>query len=136
MGLFDDLSKKAGDLASGAGGGKAKLLVSALQVIMGRFGGLGGLVQAFESKGLGGIAQSWMGKGANQPITPQQLRQGLGDEAVRDIAGRTGQPEGDVLSGLAGELPNLVDKLTPDGKEPEGNLLEKGLSLLGQKKKA
>ena len=134
MGLFDDLSKKAEGMMAKAGGGNTKLLVSALQVIMGRFGGLSGLVQAFENKGLGAIAQSWMGKGANQPITPQQLQHGLGEDTVRDIAARVGKPENEVLSGLAGELPNLVDRLTPDGQDPHGNLLEQGLNLLQKKK--
>jgi uncharacterized protein YidB (DUF937 family) len=31
---------------------------------------------------------------------------------------------------LAELLPGLVDKLTPDGKLPESNLLEQGLNLL------
>ncbi len=133
MALFDDLTKKAEGFLSGAGDDKSKLLVAALQVIMTKFGGLDGLVQAFERKGLGSIAASWVGKGENKSITPQQLQQGIGADTVQQIAGKVGQPESTVLSQLSGELPKLIDKLTPDGRSPAGNLLEQGMNLLQRK---
>jgi uncharacterized protein YidB (DUF937 family) len=133
MGLFDDVTKKGGDLLSGLTDSKSKLIGTALQVIMGKFGGLDGLVQSFQKKGLGDIVSSWIGTGSNKPISPDQLKQGLGQENVREIAQKTGESESSVLSQLSGLMPQVVDKLTPGGKIPGGNLLEQGLDLIRKK---
>lgn len=133
MGLFDDIKKKGGDLLSGLADDKSKLIGAALQAIMGRFGGLDGLVQSFQKKGLGDIISSWIGTGENKPISPDQLKQGLGAESVREIADKTGESESSVLSRLSGLLPQVVDKLTPGGKTSGGNLLEQGLDLIRKK---
>lgn len=96
----------------------------------GQHGGLQGLVQSFESNGLGHIVSSWIGTGENKPISPDQVEQGLGPDRLAAIAGHSGMSMEDTKSGLAKILPNLVDKLTPNGQMPEGGLLEKGLSFL------
>ena len=36
-----------------------------------------------------------------------------------------------VTSQLSNLLPDVVDKLTPDGKVPEGDMLSKGMEMLG-----
>ena len=36
----------------------------------------------------------------------------------------------EVSTGLAGLLPQLIDKLTPDGTLPSGSVLDQGLELL------
>ena len=48
----------------------------------GLLGGLSGLLQSFQQSGHGGIMNSWIGSGQNQPITPDQLHQALGPQAV------------------------------------------------------
>ena len=37
----------------------------------------------------------------------------------------------EVSSGLAGLLPQLIDKLSPDGKAPEGDALQAAMGMLG-----
>jgi uncharacterized protein YidB (DUF937 family) len=81
-------------------------------------GGLPGLVQSFQQKGLGGIVDSWVSTGQNMPISPDQLAQGLGGDKLGSLAQSLGMSQGDLSSKLSELLPNVVDKLTPDGQLP------------------
>ncbi|MCW6512025.1 YidB family protein [Lichenifustis flavocetrariae] len=82
-------------------------------------GGLGGLLQQFQSAGLGHVAQSWVGNGANQSVTPDQLQNVFGQDRVNDMAGQAGMPPGDFLSQLSQHLPNAVNGMTPNGQVPD-----------------
>jgi uncharacterized protein YidB (DUF937 family) len=81
--------------------------------------GLSGLVERFRRGGLEGLIRSWIGTGANKPISPEQLQLALGPEKVNELAHDTGLPRDDVLSQLARLLPEVIDKLTPNGQVPE-----------------
>jgi uncharacterized protein YidB (DUF937 family) len=55
----------------------------------------------------------------------------LGSEQVRNLASRLGMDPDQASTRLAEYLPQVIDKLAPDGKVPEGNvLLAQGMSLL------
>jgi uncharacterized protein YidB (DUF937 family) len=96
-------------------------------------GGLAGLVETFKSKGLGDAISSWVGTGENQPVSGEALANALGSDKIREIADRLGVSSSEASNGLAGLLPQVIDKLTPDGKVPEAGLLEQGLNILKQK---
>jgi uncharacterized protein YidB (DUF937 family) len=96
----------------------------------GLVGGLGGLLDKLQSAGHGDVVKSWLGPGANQPIEPGQLRSALGQETVSDVARRAGTSEQDLLSQLAQNLPQFVDKLTPNGRIPS---LQEIAAALSQK---
>ena len=94
-------------------------------------GGLGGLVQKFESAGLGGVISSWIGSGENQPVAPDALHGILGNDVVQQISAKTGMPIDQLLPQIAQHLPGVVDGMTPGGQIPStGNLLEAGLAFL------
>lgn len=93
-------------------------------------GGLSGLVSRFEQGGLGDIVSSWVGTGENAPVTGEQIADTLGSDKIREIAGKLGISDGQVSNGLASLLPQVVDRLTPDGKIPESGILESGLNAL------
>jgi uncharacterized protein YidB (DUF937 family) len=78
--------------------------------------GLSGLISSFQQNGLGGVVNSWVGKGENQPISPDQVEQGLGQERIQQISGKLGMDPGTVKTKLAEVLPGAVDKMTPNGK--------------------
>lgn len=80
--------------------------------------GLGGLVDQFKRGGLEDIIKSWIGTGPNKPITPNQLHQALGPETIDGLEKKTGLPRDDLLSQLSRLLPDVVDKLTPQGQMP------------------
>lgn len=95
-------------------------------------GGLAGLLQQFQAGGLGHLADSWVGKGQNLPISPEQIQSVLGSEWVRQMAAKVGIAP-DALSGhLANVLPQLVDKVTPEGTVPDQNTVQQGLGGLLQ----
>ena len=78
-------------------------------------GGITAWLQRFESQGLGEIVQSWISTGPNMPITPDQLRQGVGADALQEVADKAGSTEPQTTEELAQLLPGLIDKLSPDG---------------------
>ena len=123
MGLIGQLGQTVGGMLGGQGGQN-----SLLQVVAGllgkdsSIGGLAGLVQAFQENGLGEIVNSWVSTGQNLPVSPTQIEQGLGSDLLSRLAGKTGLSSGAASSQLAGLLPDLVDKLTPNGKIEAGGL--------------
>ncbi len=129
MGLFDDLENK---VTSGVlGGSNNPLAGSLLQMIQNQPGGLQGLVQSFHDKGMGGLVQSWVGTGQNLPISGDQLNQVLGSDVVKQLAAKAGFSPETASSTLSTLLPQLVDKLTPNGQVPEhGDLMSMGASIL------
>ncbi len=100
----------------------------------GQQGGLQGLMGAFNQAGLGPVLQSWIGSGQNMPISGDQLQQVLGSGALGDIARQLGMSQGDASNQLSALLPELVDKLTPQGQAPQGGLGNANdiMGLLGQ----
>ncbi len=96
-------------------------------------GGAEGLLNTFNEKGFGDVMSSWIGKGENLPISPEQIQQVLGSDQVQQIAEKLGLSAGEASSQLAEMLPQLVDKLTPDGSLPTQDLLHQGLGMIADK---
>jgi uncharacterized protein YidB (DUF937 family) len=142
MGLLDGLLKQAtGGQSNASGlGGLMSVVASNPQIIaalagllstrdasIGGSGGLGGLVNAFQSKGLGDMMSNWISTGPNPPVSAAQLTDVLGQDTLSQFASRAGVPASDAGSLLAGLLPAAIDQLTPDGKVPETSALESTL---------
>ncbi|MCX7213820.1 MAG: YidB family protein [Burkholderiales bacterium] len=107
----------AGSAAGGANGG-----LGDLGSTLGGLGGLGGLINAFQRNGMGDQMQSWIGTGQNMPISPDQLQQVLGQGTLGQIAQQLGLSPQASASGLSELLPQLIDRLTPNGQAPQGDL--------------
>ena len=131
MGFFDDLvGKVTGAVKSPEGQGG--LVEGVLGLLTNKeTGGLEGLMQSFNQQGLGDIISSWVGTGNNAAITPDQVQEGLGSDVIRQLAEKSGISIEAAKAQLAELLPSLIDKVTPEGKIPEGGLLDKGRELLG-----
>jgi len=129
MGLLDSV---VGALAGGQSGSNNGLMDVIMQLINSQPGGLGGLVQSFQQGGLGEIVNSWVSTGQNLPISAEQLQSVLGGGALQDIAAKLGVSPEQASGSLADLLPQVVDKLTPNGQVPEGggDLLAQGLDML------
>ena len=80
--------------------------------------GLGDLLDQFHGAGKGDAARSWVGSGQNEPIAPHELSQVLTSEQIDFLTQRTGLSRGDLLAGLSEQLPSVVDGLTPAGRLP------------------
>ncbi|MBX3009587.1 MAG: DUF937 domain-containing protein [Melioribacteraceae bacterium] len=125
MDIFDSLLNSGGRSED-----SSSSFIDAAKIVIGENGNLGDLVSQFTNKGLGDIIQSWVGTGKNAQITSSQLTDVLGSEKIEKIADAIGFPSSTVPSILAGFLPGIIDKLTPEGKLPEGNIFDKGKDLL------
>jgi uncharacterized protein YidB (DUF937 family) len=128
MSLFDTIGSLLGKNE-----GEATSVPEALVAALGeQEGGLGGLIQKFESAGLGNEVSSWIGNGQNQTVAPDALHDILGSDLVRQMAAKTGLPLDQLLPQIAQHLPQLVDHATPDGEVPPSgaSLLDAGLSFL------
>ncbi len=127
MGLLDGIVGQV----LGNSGAKNSLLNAVMSMVGNQqAGGLAGLVDQFKNQGLGDIVSSWVGTGKNLPITPEQIQQGLGSETIKKLASQAGLDPELVSSHLSQLLPHVVDKLTPDGNIPQGDILSKGVGLL------
>ena len=129
MGLLDSV---VGALAGGQSGGDNPLLNIVMQLINNpQTGGLGGLVQSFQQGGLADVVNSWVSTGQNLPISAEQLQAVLGGGQLQNIAAQLGVSPEQASGSLADLLPQVVDKLTPNGQLPEGgDLLAQGLDML------
>ncbi len=78
--------------------------------------GLEGLLQRLQAAGFGGIVQSWLGGGTNMPISPNQLREAIGEGDVTAMASAGGVSPTAWLESLSEHLPSLVNRLSPNGK--------------------
>jgi uncharacterized protein YidB (DUF937 family) len=126
MGLLDEL----GNSLEGAAGqvlGQALNQVEAnavpalLQQMMGKtdLGSVAALLQKLQQGNLGGQVSSWLGNGPNQPITPEEIREALGNQQVQQMAKAMGLPVDQILAFLAKYLPDAVNQMSPNGKLQE-----------------
>jgi uncharacterized protein YidB (DUF937 family) len=81
-------------------------------------GGLGRLINDLQKSGQGRVAQSWIDRGPNEEIAPANLRKALGSDTLDALAKQTGLSRDELLEGLSQNLPDLIDKLTPNGRLP------------------
>ena len=98
-----------GQLSSSLGGASAGGILS---------GGLSELVDRFKQNGHAETANSWVGTGPNKPITPPQLQQAIGPDILDALSKQTGLSQEELLGRLSRELPNAIDKYTPQGRVP------------------
>jgi uncharacterized protein YidB (DUF937 family) len=94
-------------------------MVSVVNGILEKHGGLQGVVGEFERNGLGATVKSWVGTGPNEPISAAQVHQVLGADLLQQLAAKSGLSVQDLAQRLSQVLPQAVDHLTPDGAIPK-----------------
>ena len=80
--------------------------------------GLGELLERFKQSGQGDTAESWVNTGSNKPCTAAQLEKAIGPEVLETLTKQTGFSREELVSRLCRELPDAVDKYTPQGRIP------------------
>lgn len=81
-------------------------------------GGLGELLDRFRQNGEGDVAESWVRQGPNQQLSPAQLERGIGPELLDALSQQTGLSRDELVARLSRDLPDAVDRYTPDGQLP------------------
>jgi len=140
MGLLDNLIGAASQAAMNsmqgqrpqagaapAGGLNPQMLMGLATLLMNNAGGLQGLLAKLQSAGLGQQAQSWVGTGANQAVSPEALGSALGPDLMGQVTSQLGCSSQQASATLADLLPDLIDRVTPQGQLPADN----GLGALG-----
>ena len=135
MGLLDQLLGGAGGQLGDQFGNenqRGSLMDMATSVIGGQPGGLSGLLDQFRSAGLGQQADSWVSTGRNQPIDGDVLSQVLGSGQLDSIAQKLGVPRREAADQVASALPEVVDRMTPQGSVPpdSDDLVNRALEIL------
>ncbi len=119
MSLFDSVISMAAD-KFGLGDKSGTLLSALLSMMTNQdSGGFSGFLNLFSKAGLGDLASSWVSSGANSPLSNEQLESALGSNTIGSIAEKVGLPAGTATSAMAWMVPQVIDKLTPDGVVPE-----------------
>ena len=98
-----------GQLSGGLGAGGVGGLLS---------GELGELVDRFKQSGHGETVDSWVSSGPNKQLAPSQLEQAIGPDVLDTLTKQTGLSREEILVRLSRELPDAVDKYTPEGRLP------------------
>ena len=111
MGLLDSVKSALGMGGSDSDSG----IMDTIKNMIGSEGGLQDLAGKFSAGGLGDVIGSWIGKGENLPVSPEQLQNVLGNETVSNLASKIGIDTSTLTGKLSSMLPNIIDKLTPDG---------------------
>lgn len=136
MGILDALMKNPqmiGDVAKFASE-NPQIAKAAMEMFSskGAGGGLGDIVGSLQSGGLAEVVNSWLSSGDNQAVEPAKLEQALGAGKMAAFAQKAGVSGSEASTLLAGMLPGLIDKLSPDGKMPDtGGLDDMIGGLLG-----
>lgn len=132
MGLLESvIGAVAGGLGGQGSGGSQGALLSAVIAMLangqgqgqgGAGGGLGDLIGKFTQGGMGDVIGSWIGPGQNAPISGGQLTDVLGSDMISDLAAQLGLSNDEAAGQLSQVLPQVVDRLTPQGHAPDGGL--------------
>jgi uncharacterized protein YidB (DUF937 family) len=121
-GAAGDYSDRLEDFfkTSATGGPTAQGIAGALLT-----GGMMDLVRQFRGAGKGDTVDSWVAKGPNKQISPSELSQVLTEEQIAFLTQRTGMSREDLLAGLSQRLPGAIDQMTPEGRLPTEEELQR-----------
>lgn len=136
MSLMDMVKTAAGQILGSKGFDTTNTL-GAISKLIEQSGGMNQLVQKFDSAGLGDVVKSWVGTGQNMPVSAEQIANVFGSQNLNQLAQGMNLSSGDLSSTLAKLLPQVVDKLTPNGQISSDNvsltqLMEIGKSFLAK----
>ena len=105
---------------SASGGPTAKGVIGALLT-----GGMMDLVHQFRGAGQADAVDSWVNHGSNKAVSSQELSKVLTEDQMAFLTQRTGLSREELLAGLSERLPQVVDELTPEGRVPTAEEMQR-----------
>jgi uncharacterized protein YidB (DUF937 family) len=109
MGLLDGL----------IGGMVGAEMISVVNGLIAKHGGVQGVIGQLQSSGLGATVNSWISEGSNAPVSAGQMHAAFGEQTLNELAAKAGIPPQELAEKLAQVLPHAVDALTPGGVVPK-----------------
>ena len=105
---------------SPTGGPTAQGVIGALLT-----GGMMDLVRQFRGADKGEMVDSWIARGPNKAISSNDLTKVLTEEQIAYLTQRSGMSREELLQGLSERLPHVVDELTPEGRVPTAEEMQR-----------
>jgi uncharacterized protein YidB (DUF937 family) len=81
-----------------------------------------------EQSGLGDVFDSWVGKGENKPISAEQVKATADPQNLQTIADDAGVGVDEAAEELSKAMPEVVDKLSPEGQLPSDDAIRSELA--------
>lgn len=126
MGFLDEL---VGSLGNGNGQGNQLGHLQAIWNWVQEQGGIEVLLHKFQQGGLGDVLSSWIGTGGNQPVGGNEIQSAFGQDELQSLADKLGTDVHSASGTLAALLPQLIDKMSPQGQLDEQSLHNNQLDL-------
>ena len=130
MGLLDDLVGSLGN-SNGSGQGNQLQQLMAIWNWVQEQGGAEVLLQKFQQGGLGQVLNSWLGSGSNMSIDGGEIQNALGNDQLQSLADKLGTDVQGASGMLAALLPQVIDKLSPQGHIKTSNTQDLGAMVDG-----
>ena len=110
-------------------GGKGDSLLKGFNEMIssGQFS-LSKMLDNFKSAGMGEKVDSWVGSGRNEAVSPEEVKRAADPENLQAIADKAGISVDEAAEEISKTLPDVVDKLTPDGVVPSDEQVREKLS--------
>ncbi|WP_058969137.1 YidB family protein [Type-D symbiont of Plautia stali] len=128
MGFLDEL---VGSLGNSNGNGQGNQLgqLAAIWTWVQEQGGVEVLLQKFQQGGLGEVLSSWIGTGGNQPVGGGEIQNTFGQNELQSLADKLGTDVNGASGTLAALLPQLIDKMSPQGQLDEQSVNNSQMDL-------
>lgn len=122
MGLLDQISGLFR-------GGKGDSLLKGFNemVSSGQFS-LSKMLDNFKSAGMGEKVDSWVGTGPNEAVSADEVKRAADPANLQAIADKAGISVDEAAEEMSKALPDVVDKLTPDGVVPSDDQVRERLT--------
>jgi uncharacterized protein YidB (DUF937 family) len=114
-----------------SGGGGLGALVPVLGGLLAS-GGLQKILGGLKANGLSQQADSWVGTGQNEPVSGADMEKAVGADQMKEIAKKLGVSESEAADVVAKAVPEVVDKVSPDGKLPPEQDLDAAFDKLAK----
>lgn len=121
--ILGQLTGGQGGVTTGtrAGTGAGAGVLGALLPLIASFlknGGLTKILAGFQQKGLSSQAASWVGTGDNERVSGAEIEEVVGADEIQAIAQQLGISEEQAADAVAEVLPQVVDRVSPEGELP------------------
>ena len=84
---------------------------------------LGDVLDRFRNAGAGSKVDSWVRPGPNQTVEPHEVEAAIDDETLTALSQQTGLSREELIARISRDVPEAVDKMTPNGELPNGQPL-------------
>ena len=79
---------------------------------------LGDVLDRFRNAGAQDKVDSWVSKGPNAPVNRSDVVAAIDDDTLNVLAQQTGMSRDELIERITRDLPEAVDRMTPDGELP------------------